>query len=101
MTRAGAAGSEAGNTMTTAGAPGSGLTYSDGIAAARTMLALEGNAAVPGVPGRYRDAKLARVTRSQTFTKERRGETHVRETFSAVAGSGEAHLSLAYQQGAR
>jgi hypothetical protein len=31
--------------MTTAGAPGSGLTYSDGIAAARTMLALEGNAA--------------------------------------------------------
>jgi hypothetical protein len=45
MTRAGAAGSEAGNTMTTAGAPGSGLRYSDGIAAARTMLALEGNAA--------------------------------------------------------
>src|SRR5262249_49964158 len=32
-------------TMTTAGAAGAELTYSDGIAAARTMLALEGNAA--------------------------------------------------------
>jgi hypothetical protein len=52
-----------------------------------------------GIPGKYRDAKLARITRSQTFTKEARGETHVRETFSAVAESGEVHLSLAYRQG--
>src|SRR5215470_228791 len=157
-----------------------GLTYSDGIAAARTLLAVEGNAAalqrrlpdgwelapysgddlrgtslrganmlIPfhevyavrtqdghaagfsqlsyvvfisqarnlatgalgyvhwllytedpaGVPGKYRDAKLARITRSQTFTKETRGETRVRETFSAVAETGEVHLSLAYRQG--
>ena len=52
-----------------------------------------------GVPGKYRDAKLADITRSQTFTKARRGETEVRETFSAVAESGEIHLSLAYRQG--
>jgi hypothetical protein len=52
-----------------------------------------------GVPGRYRDGKLARITRSQTFTKERRGETQVRETFSAVAEEGEIHLSLSYKQG--
>jgi hypothetical protein len=52
-----------------------------------------------GVPGKYRDGKLAHITRSQTFTKERRGETEVRETFSAVADSGEVHLSLAYRQG--
>ena len=52
-----------------------------------------------GVPGKYRDAKLAGITRSQTFTKARRGETEVRETFSAVAESGEIHLSLAYRQG--
>jgi hypothetical protein len=52
-----------------------------------------------GVPGKYKDAKLAHVTRSQTFSKERRGETQVRESFSAVAESGELHLSLAYQQG--
>jgi hypothetical protein len=51
------------------------------------------------VPGKYKDAKLANVTRSQTFTKERQGETHVRETFDAVAGGGEIHLSLAYEQG--
>src|SRR5262245_1532459 len=51
------------------------------------------------VPGKYRDSTLARITRSQTFTKERPGETEVRETFSAVAGGGEVHLSLAYQQG--
>jgi hypothetical protein len=166
--------------MTTDAATGSDLRFSDGIAAARTMLALEGNAAalrrrlpggwelapyagddlrgtsmrganllVPfhevyavrtregqpaglpqlsyiafvsqardratgtlahvhwfsytedpaGVPGKYRDARLARITRSQTFTKERLGETRVRETFSAVADGGEVHLSLAYQQG--
>jgi hypothetical protein len=52
-----------------------------------------------GVPGKYKDAKLAHITRSQTFSKERRGETQVRESFSAVAESGELHLSLAYQQG--
>jgi hypothetical protein len=52
-----------------------------------------------GVPGRYEDGALAQITRSQTFSKERRGETHVRETFSAVAERGEAHLSLAYEQG--
>lgn len=166
--------------MTSDATSGSDLTYSDGIAAARTMLALEGNAAalqrrlpspwelapyaeddlrgtslrganllVPfhevyavrtrdahptglpqlsyiafisqarnqasgalahfhwftytedeaGVPGKYRDAKLAQITRSQTFIKARRGETEVRERFSAVADSGEVHLSLAYQQG--
>jgi hypothetical protein len=51
------------------------------------------------VPGKYGDGTLARITRSQTFTKERRGETHVRETFSAVADRGEMHLSLAYEQG--
>jgi len=52
-----------------------------------------------GVPGKYRDAELAHITRSQTFTKEARGETRVRETFSAVAERGEIHLSLAYRQG--
>jgi hypothetical protein len=160
------------------GYPGLELKYSDGIAAARTMIALEGNAAalqrrlpsgwelapyagddlrgtslrganmlVPfhevyavrtheskptgllqvsyvvfisqsrnratgalghfhwflytedpaGVPGKYRDGKLAHITRSQAFTKEQRGQTQVRETFSAVADSGEVHLSLAYR----
>jgi hypothetical protein len=52
-----------------------------------------------GVPGKYCDGTLARITRSQTFTKERRGETRVRESFSAVAKHGEVHLSLAYEQG--
>jgi hypothetical protein len=52
-----------------------------------------------GVPGKYADGLLAQITRSQTFSKERRGETHVRETFSAVAEHGEIHLSLAYDQG--
>lgn len=52
-----------------------------------------------GVPGRYEDAALAQITRSQSFSKERRGETRVRETFSAVAEHGEVHLSLAYDQG--
>jgi hypothetical protein len=51
------------------------------------------------VPGKYKDAELANVTRSQTFTKERQGETHVNETFDAVAEGGEIHLSLAYEQG--
>jgi hypothetical protein len=166
--------------MTMDATSGSDLNYSDGIAAARTMIALEGNAAalqrrlpspwelapyagddlrgtslrganmlVPfhevyavrthdgqptglpqlsyiafvsqarnqatgalahvhwfvytedqaGVPGKYRDGKLAHITRSQTFSKERRGETQVRERFSAVADSGAVELSLAYQQG--
>lgn len=51
------------------------------------------------VPGKYGDGTLADITRSQTFTKERRGETQVHERFSAVANSGEIHLSLAYRQG--
>jgi hypothetical protein len=51
------------------------------------------------VPGKYGDGRLADITRSQTFTKQRRGETQVRETFSAVADSGSVQLSLAYQQG--
>jgi hypothetical protein len=51
------------------------------------------------VPGKYRDGSLAHITRSQTLTKEERGETHVRETFSAVADSGTVTLSLAYDQG--
>jgi hypothetical protein len=51
------------------------------------------------VPGKYDDGTLARITRSQTFSKERRGETQVRETFDAVADRGEVHLSLAYEQG--
>jgi hypothetical protein len=52
-----------------------------------------------GVPGKYDDAALARIIRSQTFSKERRGETQVRESFSALADRGEVHLSLAYEQG--
>ena len=52
-----------------------------------------------GVPGKYEDGALAQITASQTFNKERRGETHVRETVSAVAERGEIHLSLAYEQG--
>jgi len=157
-----------------------GLTYSDGIAAARTLLAVEGNAAalqrrlpdgwelapysgddlrgtslrganmlipfhevyavrtqdghaaglsqlsyvvfisqarIPatgalghfhwllytedpaGVPGKYRDGKLAHIKRSQTFTKDQPGETQVQETFSAVADEGKIELSLSYRQG--
>jgi hypothetical protein len=52
-----------------------------------------------GVPGKYRDSTLAHITRSQTFTKEKRGQTQVRETFSAVADNGQVHLSPAYEQG--
>jgi hypothetical protein len=52
-----------------------------------------------GVPGRYGDGTLARITRSQTFSKERRGETEVRESFSALADGGEVHLWLGYEQG--
>jgi hypothetical protein len=52
-----------------------------------------------GVPGKYGDATLADVTRSQTFTKQQRGQTQVRETFSAEANSGAIRLSLAYRQG--
>jgi len=51
------------------------------------------------VPGKYRDGVLADIGRSQTFTKARRGETQVRETFSAVAERGQVDLSLAYDQG--
>ncbi len=52
-----------------------------------------------GVPGRYSDGTLADITRSQTFTKQHCGQTQVRESFSAVADSGQVHLSLAYRQG--
>src|SRR4030095_1525685 len=41
------------------------------------------------IPGRYGDSTLANITRSQTFSKQRRGQTHVRETLSAVAHNGE------------
>jgi hypothetical protein len=51
------------------------------------------------VPGKYGDATLAEVTRSQSFTKTQRGQTQVRETFSAVADRGQVGLSLAYRQG--
>jgi hypothetical protein len=51
------------------------------------------------VPGRYRDGRLAHISRSQTFTKTQRGQTQVRESFSAVAHGGQVQLSLAYQQG--
>jgi len=51
------------------------------------------------VPGKYKDGRLAHITRQQTFTKQKRGETHVRETFSAVADTGAVELSLAYRQG--
>ena len=51
------------------------------------------------VPGKYEDGTLAEIRRSQTFSKERRGETRVSERFSAVAEGGEVHLSLAYDQG--
>jgi hypothetical protein len=52
-----------------------------------------------GVPGKYGDGVLARITRTQTFSKEQRGETRVRETFSAVGQGGDVHLSLDYEQG--
>jgi hypothetical protein len=52
-----------------------------------------------GAPGKYRDATLAHVIRSQTFTKTQRGQTQVRESFSAVADGGQLQLSLAYRQG--
>lgn len=46
-----------------------------------------------GVPGKYGDGRLADITRSQTFTKEQRGQTQVRETFSAVAADHHAPLT--------
>jgi hypothetical protein len=51
------------------------------------------------VPGKYGDGRLAQISRSQTFTKQQRGQTEVRESFSAVADAGAVQLSLAYQQG--
>lgn len=51
------------------------------------------------VPGKYQDGKLAEIRRSQTFIKERRGETGVHEEFSAVGEHGEIHLTLSYNQG--
>jgi hypothetical protein len=52
-----------------------------------------------GVPGKYGDATLADITRSQTFTKQQRGQTQVRERFAAVAKGGQLQLWLAYRQG--
>jgi hypothetical protein len=52
-----------------------------------------------GVPGKYGDATLAEITRSQTFAKQARGQTQVRESFSAVADGGQVRLSLADRQG--
>src|SRR5262249_1055444 len=52
-----------------------------------------------GVPGKYRDGKLAHITRSQVFTKEQRGETQVRESLSAVADDGGINLSLTISRG--
>src|SRR5262249_1946074 len=52
-----------------------------------------------GVPGKNGDGPLPHISRSQMFIKERRGETHVRETFSAVGEHGEVHLTLGYEQG--
>jgi hypothetical protein len=52
-----------------------------------------------GVPGRYGDAALARITRSHTISKERSGETLVRESFRAVGELGKVQLSVAYAQG--
>src|SRR5262245_7198960 len=40
------------------------------------------------VPGKYEDGTLAEIRRTQTFRKERRGETRVSEQFSAVAEGG-------------
>src|SRR5262249_47681046 len=54
-----------------------------------------------GVPGKYGDAALAGIPRSQTVAKARRGQTQVRESFSAVGEGGQVHLSLAYRQGGR
>jgi hypothetical protein len=51
------------------------------------------------ISGKNGDGTLASVTWSQTFTKQHRGQAQVRESFSAVADSGQLHLSLAYQQG--
>ncbi|MEV6103372.1 hypothetical protein AB0M28_01495 [Streptomyces sp. NPDC051940] len=51
------------------------------------------------VPGHYRDGVLARVNRTQTFTKKDPGRTHVHETFSAETDAGSIHLNLAYEQG--
>ena len=52
-----------------------------------------------GIPGKYRDARLAHITRSQTMTMRHRGETVVRETFSAEGDNGDVGLSLGYKQG--
>ena len=51
------------------------------------------------VPGKYRDAALAQITRSQTFSKVNRGETRVREFVRAHGQNGLIELSLEYVQG--
>src|SRR5262249_47643552 len=53
------------------------------------------------VPRKYGDGTLAAITRPPPLTKQRRGETQVRESFSAVADTGGVQLSLAYRQGGR
>src|SRR5262249_58481 len=58
---------------------------------------------IPRIPPEFRAniamANWPTITRSQTFTKEQRGETQVRQSFSAVADDGEIKLSLTYMQG--
>jgi hypothetical protein len=41
------------------------------------------------VPGNYGDATLAPITRAQRFSNHQRGQTQVRERFSAVADGGQ------------
>jgi len=52
-----------------------------------------------GVPEKYKDGELAQIKRSQIFTKDRKGETRVREIFSAESRKGGVHLELSYEQG--
>src|SRR5215467_13446483 len=54
-----------------------------------------------GVPGKYRDGKLAHITRSQAFIKAQRGETQVGASFSAVADDGELKVPRTYLHGRR
>src|SRR5262249_59681303 len=44
-----------------------------------------------GVPGKYEDGALAQITRSQTFSKERRGGDPVPEALFAGGGAGGRH----------
>src|SRR5262249_46490724 len=51
------------------------------------------------VPGKYDDGRLAPITRSKTFKKERRGGTPGRETLAAPGGDGEGYLPPPFVQG--